>query len=121
MDIKKLDTIGKRISFLLDMKNLKNIDLAKAINKAPNTVSNYINDERTPDVYTLKSIAQFLNVNTDFLLMLSDDYQTYVSREVNGDLFEIVFDDEKLHLTEKEISDLFEKLKSVGFDVKKLL
>ena len=53
--------------------------------------------------------------------MLSDDYQTYISKEVDGDLIEIKFDDEKLHLTEKEISDLFEKLKSVGFDVKKLL
>ena len=53
--------------------------------------------------------------------MLSDDYQTYVSKKINGDLFEITFDDEKLHLTEKEIEELFAKLKSVGFDVKKLL
>ena len=35
--------------------------------------------------------------------------------------FEIEFNDEKLHLSKKDIEELFEKLKSVGFDVKKLL
>ena len=121
MDIKQLDTIGKRIAFILDIKNLKNIDLAKAINKAPNTISNYINSERTPDAFTLRDIADFLNVNLDFLLMRSDNYQTYIKKEIDGELFEIEFDDEKLHLSQKDIENLFEKLKNVGFDVKKLL
>lgn len=121
MDIKQLDTIGKRIAFILDIKNLKNIDLAKAINKAPNTISNYINGERTPDAFTLRDIADFLNVNLDFLLMRSDNYQTYIKKELDGEVFEIEFDDEKLHLSQKDIEDLFKKLKNVGFDVKKLL
>lgn len=121
MNMKILDTFGKRLSFILDLKDLKNKDLALAINKAPNTVSNYANDTRSPDLETLTKIADFLNVKIDFLLMRTDDYQTYISKNVNGDLIEINFDDEKLHLTEKDIENLFEKLQKVGFDVKKLI
>lgn len=121
MNMKILDTFGKRLSFILEMKDLKNKDLALAINKAPNTVSNYSSDTRSPDLETLTKIADFLNVKIDFLLMRTDDYQTYISKNVDGDLIEIQFDDEKMHLTEKDIEDLFEKLKKVGFDVKKLI
>ena len=121
MNIKQLDTFGKRLIFLLDLKEIKKKDLADYLNIAPSTLSGYLNDSRKPDLNILSMIADYLNVNSDFLLMRSDDYQTYVSKKINGDLFEITFDDEKLHLTEKEIEELFQKLKSVGFDVKKLL
>lgn len=121
MNIKQLDTFGKRLEFLLELKDIQKKQLAEELNVSPTAVSNYINDNRKPDLNILAKIAKFLNVNSDFLLMISDDYQTYVSKKINGDLFEITFDDEKLHLTEKEIEELFEKLKSVGFDVKKLL
>ncbi|WP_300902301.1 helix-turn-helix domain-containing protein [uncultured Clostridium sp.] len=121
MDMKYLDTFGKRLEFLLDLKDIQKKQLAEELNISPTAVTNYIKDNRKPDLNLLAKIAKFLNVNSDFLLMLSDDYQTYVSKKINGDLFEITFDDEKLHLTEKEIEELFAKLKSVGFDVKKLL
>lgn len=121
MDMKQLDTFGKRLSFLLDLKEIRKKDLAEGINLAPTTISNYLSDFRKPDIDTLREISKFLNVKSDFLLLLSDDYQTYISKEIDGDLFEITFDDEKIHLTKKEISDLFEKLNNVGFDVKKLL
>lgn len=121
MNIKNLDTFGKRLEFILDLKDIKNKDLAQAINKAPNTITGYIKDLRSPDLETLKKISDFLNVNASFFLLQTDSYETYISRDVDGKLIEITFDDEKLHLTEKEITDLFEKLKSVGFDVKKLL
>lgn len=121
MNMNILDTFGKRLSFILELKELKNKDLALAINKAPNTVSNYSNDTRSPDLETLTKIADFLNVKIDFLLMRTDDYQTYVSKKIDGDLIEIQFDDEKMHLTEKDIEELFGKLKKVGFDVKKLI
>lgn len=121
MNIKSFDTLGKRIEFLLDLKEIKKQELADAINLNPATISNYISGKRNPDVDTLKKIADFLNVNCDFLLLRNDDYQTYISKNINGDLIEIEFDDETLHLTKKEIEKLFGKLESVGFDVKKLL
>ena len=121
MDMKYLDTFGKRLEFLLDLKDIQKKQLAEELNVSPTAISNYINDNRKPDLNILAKIAKFLNVNTDFLLMLTDNYQTYISKEIDGKLFEIEFEDEKLHLTEKEIEDLFIKLKSVGFDIKKLL
>lgn len=121
MDINKLDTFGKRLEFLLELKEIKKKDLAEALNVSQSTISGYLIDRREPSFSTLSQIADFLNVDANFLLLRSDDYSTYIKQEIDGDLFEITFDDEKLHLTKKEISDLFEKLKSVGFDVKKLL
>lgn len=121
MNMKYLDTFGKRLSFILELKDLKNKDLADAINKAPNTVSNYTSDSRNPDLDTLTKIADFLNIKVDFLLMRTDDYTTYISKTINGDLIEIELDDEKLHLSEKEIQNIFNKLENVGFDLKKLI
>lgn len=121
MDMRHLDTFGKRLEFLLELKDIQKKQLAEELNVSPTAVSNYINDNRRPDLNILAKIAKFLNVNSDFLLMLSDDYRTYIKKEIDGDLFEITFDDEKLHLSQKEIEELFQKLKSVGFDVKKLL
>lgn len=121
MNIGELDTFGKRLSFLLDLKEIQKQDLAKAINLSPTSVSNYLNDSRKPDILLLGKIADFLNVNTDFLVMRNDDYQTYVSKIVNGKLVELTFEDEELHLTEKQIEDFLSKLKSFGFDIKKAL
>lgn len=121
MDIKDLKTFGQRVGFLLDLKDLKNIDLAKAINCAPNTVSNYLNDKRNPDFSTLKLIADFLNVKVDFLLMRTNDYSCYISKTIDGDLIEIELNDETIHITKSEIELVFKKLKDVGFDIKKLL
>lgn len=121
MDINRLDSFGKRLSFILELKDLKNKDLATAINKAPNTVSNYISDTRNPDLETLTKICDFLNVNVDFLLMRTNDYSTYLKKIVDGKLIELELDDEKLHLSEKEVQEIFVKLEKVGFDIRKLL
>ena len=118
MDINKLDTFGKRVEFLLDLKEIQNQDLATAINVSPTTISNYINDNRKPDLNTLAKIADYLNVNSDYLLMRTNDYQTYISKEIDGNIVEITFDDEKLHLTENQINDFFVHLKQVGFNPK---
>ncbi len=118
MDINKLDTFGKRVEFLLDLKEIQKQDLAAAINVSPTTISNYINDNRKPDLNTLAKIADYLNVNSDFLLMRTNDYQTYISKEIDGNIVEITFDDEKLHLTENQINDFFVHLKQVGFNPK---
>ena len=121
MNIKELDSFGKRMLFIMDNKDIKNIDIANGLNLAANTISGYLNDNRSPDIATLAKIADFLNVNADFLLMRTDDYSTYIHKNINGKEFEIEFDDKTIHLTEKEIADLFKKLEAVGFDVKKLL
>lgn len=119
MDMNKLNSFGKRLEYLLDLKSIPKQNLAAAINVSPTTISNYIKDNRSPDLGILAKIADFLNVNSDFLLMRTNNFSTYIKREVEGDLIEIIFDDEKLHLTSDEINKLFEQLKPFGFDPKK--
>lgn len=121
MDMKIFDTVGKRINFLLDLKEIKKNELAKAIGVANNTVSNYINDKRTPDLDTLTRIANFLNVSTDFLLMRTDDYTALVTKEVDGKKISIKLKDKKRHLTEEQIQLLFETLENAGWDIEKAL
>lgn len=121
MDITNLDTFGKRLKFLLELKEIRNKDLANALNLAPNSISSYCNDQRSPDLKTLTRIADYLNVNSDFLLMRSDDYSSYIKTNYNGNEIVIGFNDEKLILTEEQIKEMLEKLDSVGFDVNKLL
>ena len=121
MDMKMLDTFGKRLSFLLEQKEIKKKELADFLNVSQSTVSGYLVDRREPNFKILCKIADFLNVDANFLLLRSDDCRSYIKKEIDGEVFEITFDDEKLHLSQKDIEDLFEKLKNVGFDVKKLL
>lgn len=121
MDMKILDTVGKRINFLLDLKEIRKNELAKAIGVANNTVSNYINDNRTPDLDTLTKIANFLNVTADFLLMRTDDYTALVTKEVDGKKISIKLKDKKCHLTEEQIQLLFETLENAGWDIEKAL
>lgn len=121
MNMDFLDTFGKRLEFLLDLKGIQKKQLAEELNVTPTAISNYISDNRKPDLNILAKISKFLNVNSDFLLMISNDYQTQDSKKLNGDFFDIIIDNEILHLTEKDIKTLLNKLKNIGFDVKKLL
>jgi transcriptional regulator with XRE-family HTH domain len=121
MNIKDLDTFGKRLKFILELKEIRNKDLASALNLAPNSVSSYCNDQRNPDLKTLAKIADFLNVNSDFLLMRSDNYNAYIKTNYKGKEIAIEFNDSKLTLTEEQIKEMLSKLDSVGFDVNKLL
>ena len=111
MDMNKLNSFGKRLEYLLDLKSIPKQNLAAAINVSPTTISNYIKDNRSPDLGILAKIADFLNVNSDFLLMRTNNFSTYIKREVEGELIEIIFDD--------DINKLFEQLKPFGFDPKK--
>ena len=121
MDIKNLDTFGKRLKFILELKEIRNKDLANALNLAPNSISSYCNVQRSPDLKTLAKISDFLNINSDFLLMRSDNYNTYLKTNYKGKEIAIEFNDDKLILTEDQIKDMLNKLDSVGFDVNKLL
>lgn len=121
MNIENLNTFGKRLKFLLELKEIKNKDLANALNLAPNSISSYLSDQRSPDLKTLIKISDYLNVNSDFLLMRSNDYSTYLKTNYKGQEIVIEFNDNKLILTDKQIKDLLEKLDNVGFDIKKLL
>lgn len=121
MDMKILDTTGKRIEFLLDLKDIRKNELVKYLGVAASTVSGYISGARKPDIEMLTKIANFLNVTTDFLLMRTDDYTALVTKEVDGKKISIKLKDKKCHLTEEQIQLLFETLENAGWDIEKAL
>lgn len=63
-----MDTLGKRILKLLNEKNLTQKELAKIAGTTEVTIGRYVNDKREPSATMLASIANALNVSTDYLL-----------------------------------------------------
>lgn len=63
-----LSSLGKRLKTLRNLKKLSQRELAKQLNIAPSTLAMYEIDKREPDYNTLKKIADFFQVSTDYLL-----------------------------------------------------
>lgn len=63
---------GDILRSLLDDRDITQKQLAASLNIAPTTLGNYFRNEREPDFETLKMLAGYFNVSTDYLL----DYRT---------------------------------------------
>lgn len=68
-------TFGARLRELRQRKGLTQAELAKALSLGESTISFYEADRREPDYCTLKAIADFFRVSTDYLLGRTDDPQ----------------------------------------------
>lgn len=121
MNISTLDTPGKRIKFLLEINNIKNLELAKYLGVAPNTVSNYVNDDRQPDLYTFARIATFLDVSADFLLLLDNDYSPHSLKVAHVNTVSVNVSNKNIRLTANEIQLIFNNLDSIGWEIPKLI
>lgn len=62
----------KRLQELLEEKDMKQIDLAKAVGVTEVTISRYMTGERKPRVEIANKMAKVLNTNTDYLMGNSD-------------------------------------------------
>ncbi len=65
--------LGQRISQLRIAMGWSQVDMAKRLGVAKQTVSNWENDNIQPSIEMLVRVAKILNVSTDYLLGLSDD------------------------------------------------
>ena len=65
-------TLGKTIKYLREQKGITQEKLAKSLNVIRGTLSNWEIDHAIPDIETIKKIAEFFNVSTDYLLGRSD-------------------------------------------------
>lgn len=59
---------GDRLRILIEEKNITQKELSAQLNIAPSTVSSYAQNTREPDFETLKMIADYFKVTTDYLL-----------------------------------------------------
>jgi transcriptional regulator with XRE-family HTH domain len=62
------NTLGQRIRYLREEKNLSQVEMAAQLNISNVQLNRYETGARKPDPETLVRIADFLNVSTDYLL-----------------------------------------------------
>ncbi len=65
-------SFGDNLRELIEERDLTQKELAKQLNIAPSTMGSYVQNTREPDFNTLKLLANYFNVSTDYLL----DYQS---------------------------------------------
>lgn len=63
---------GERLKALLEERDMTQAELARALHLGKSTVSQYISGVRTPDVSTLKRMAEHFTVSADYLLGRTD-------------------------------------------------
>ena len=61
-------TLGEILRDLLAEKDITQKQLADSLSMGVSTLSNYVQNNREPDFGTLKRLADFFDVTTDFLL-----------------------------------------------------
>ena len=88
----------EKIKELRIANNLSQIELAEKLQIAQNTLSQYENGKRDPDIDTLKKIADYFDVTTDYLLERDNNLETIAAHH----------DDDEW--TEEELEDI-EKFK----------
>lgn len=59
---------ANNLKSLLNEKNIKNIDLSKALNIDRSNITKYLNGQKLPNYETLEKIKNYLNCSYDELL-----------------------------------------------------
>lgn len=83
----------ERLNWLLEQKDIRQVDLAKHLQVTKTTVSRYCAG-RIPDAETLDRIARYLGVSVDYLLGRTDD--PHGSGATSGDNVLVVVADEPI-------------------------
>ncbi|MBC2398001.1 helix-turn-helix domain-containing protein [Clostridium tetanomorphum] len=116
-----MDELKNKIKNERLKKGLSQPELAKIMNVSKQTISNWENGNRIPDVLTLKKLADFFDVSTDYLLCRTDQPQGIIQKatidgnEIQLELDRTIFPN---GLTYKEILEKLEaldKLEKAGF------
>lgn len=63
-----MKTLGDRIRYSLEIRDMKQKELAKLIGLSEVTLSRYVNNEREPRVKSIVAICKALGISADWLL-----------------------------------------------------
>ncbi|MCI3197668.1 helix-turn-helix transcriptional regulator [Bacillus sp. HU-1818] len=105
--------LGARIRRLRENSKLTQKALAEKLNIPHQNLSNYERGFRQPDYETLKKIANFFEVTTDYLLGLSSNTKPIVQEEKSP---YNVIDDPDLQIAFKDASDFSEETRRQTID-----
>lgn len=64
---------GERLKLLRNERSMFQRNLAELLNVAPSTIGMYERGQRDPDTETIKFLAEYFNVSTDWLLGRTND------------------------------------------------
>lgn len=107
-------SIGLKITELRKKKNLTQDELAKKIGISRAALSHYEKDRREPDYDTLKKMADFFEVTTDYLLdrETENDKIDYYKNKIATEFpdIDLMFKDME-SLTVKEMQEVYEYIK----------
>lgn len=67
-----MPTFGERLRLLRSSKGLSQMDFAKQLKLSKSSVNMYERNEREPSLVTLETIADYFNVDLDYLLGKSE-------------------------------------------------
>ncbi|HCW51046.1 MAG TPA: hypothetical protein DGR79_03115 [Clostridiales bacterium] len=63
---------GERLKTLLEERDMTQAELARTLHLGKSTVSQYISGVRSPDLGTVRKIAEFFSVSIDYLIGRTD-------------------------------------------------
>ncbi|OAH58653.1 MULTISPECIES: helix-turn-helix transcriptional regulator [Bacillaceae] len=72
-----MNTFGERLKHVRKAKKLRQNELGQTLGLTQSTISQYEKNQKTPDINTLKKIADTLNVSAEYLLLRTDDPINY--------------------------------------------
>lgn len=78
-------TFAQRLKMLREKNNLLQKELAEKFGVKRSTIASWEIDSRSPDLNTLKQIADFFNVSVDYLLGRSDNQGNYEGVYISPD------------------------------------
>ena len=91
-----------RLKELREQRRLNHEGLAMELNVSQSTISAYEIGERTPDLETLISIANFFSVSLDYITGLSDVKQQIRKSDLTSDELEYLYKYKQLNDIDKE-------------------
>lgn len=71
---------GERLEKVIKEKELSNAELARKLKVRPAAINNYIDGTFMPNVPNLVRLCKVLNISSDWLLGLTDDYKERKSK-----------------------------------------
>lgn len=118
-----MNSFGKRLKHLRQEKGLTQVELGKVFNVTNVAVTKWESDDRFPDKIILIKIADYFNVSLDYLLCRTDNPDAKVyNTTIDGDNIDVEIHKDYPHdLSPEEVEVLINQLKTVGFDVDKLI
>jgi len=87
---------GNRLRKTMIEKNMTGFELSQKLEVTPSMISNYISGRRFPGFYSLKKLAQALDVSIDYLLGLNEEKTIEPSGDTRKEEHDISEEEAKL-------------------------